>query len=460
MKTSSSNTVVHTSMRQKVLSLAIPMGVTQLITVLSTFLSMIMLSRLGHEVLAASALIYSTQLPVMVTGASILFSLSILIGRAYGEKNMKGVGHLVQQGWILGGVLSIPLIIIFWNMDVLLLWFGQSKEIAQTVGKVFSIYVWAVPATLGVICNQQLCFSIHQQKLVAIQNVFSLLVQLTTAYVLIFGKWGAPSLGVVGFGYSMVASAWFSFVFMMLCFNFIKVFRIFELFVFRAHRDWRYLMQILKVGGHISLQVGGEMFSLMVLAAMVGWVGKNALAAYQVVTQYFFLVMIPIFVISQAAGVLVGQACGQNEPDKVSPIGRECIRLALIISGVTALVFWLFPKRLSSIYFDVNASVNAETFHLVYWMFIVAGFSFIFSTIKNVLTGALRGLLDSFFPMVVGLGVIWFLGIPLSYILAFVFNWGAVGILLGSTIAFLIDAIVIGIRWELLIKRYYTFTGR
>jgi MATE family multidrug resistance protein len=64
---------------------------------------MVMLAQLGHEVLAASALIFSTQLSIMVSGMSILFSISVLVGHAYGAKNDLSIGNYVQQGWI-GGI--------------------------------------------------------------------------------------------------------------------------------------------------------------------------------------------------------------------------------------------------------------------------------------------------------------------------------------------------------------------
>lgn len=454
MHTQPDHSLKSSGMSKKVLSLALPMGAIQFIMVASTFISMVMLSRLGHDVLAASALIYSTQTPIVVTGVSILFSLSILIGHAMGAKNVHGVGHYVQQGWVLGSLVSIPLILVFWNMDKLLIFFGQSKEMAELVKPFFHAYVWAVPALLWAVCNQQFCFGIQRQKLVAMQGIIGMAVLLISGYALIFGKLGFSPMGVKGYGYAMSLSVWFSFLFTLLCFLFRDEFKPYDLFNFRVHKDWSYLVKMAKIGGHISLQVGGEMLSLIALASMVGWLGADALAGYQVVTQYLFLVLIPIFAISQAVGILAGQICGEKQFSSLKHLGFESVRLILTISFMIALIFWLFPKSLASFYFDVNLPANAKTLNLSIMMFSVMAFSLVFSSIKNVLTGALRGLLDSRFPMMIGLGVIWLVGIPLSYFLAFVLNLGVIGVVMGSATAMLIDAIVLWFRWNKIVKAY------
>jgi MATE family multidrug resistance protein len=129
---------------KRIFSLALPMAGSQFINVASGFLCMAMLAALGHEVLAASALIFSTQLSIMVSSMSILFSLSVLVGHSYGAKDYATIGNYVQQGWTLAILISIPIMLLFWNIDAVLLFFGQSKEIANIVRSYFHAFVWAI----------------------------------------------------------------------------------------------------------------------------------------------------------------------------------------------------------------------------------------------------------------------------------------------------------------------------
>lgn len=440
--------------RKKLLILALSMAGTQLITVSGGFLCMVMLAHLGHQVLAASALMISTQISVIVVGMSILFSLSVLIGHAYGAKNFVAVGYYMRQGWTLAILISIPIILIFWNIAPILIFLGQSKPITLLVAEYFKGYVWAVIPILITICNQQLCFGIHQQKIVVTSSLLSVIVLLLTAYTLIFGKLGAPALGVVGQGYAMAAQAWFAFIFLGITLFRHKNFRVFEIFNFRAINDWSYLTRMFKVGWPISLQISGEMLSLLVVSMMVGWLGTNALAAYQVASQFMFVIVVPIFALSQAGGILIGQAAGSRQFGEINLLGKVAIQLGLTLSSIAALLFLLFPKMLASVYLDIHNPLNKETVHLIVLLFVIIAFSQLFDSLRNIITGLLRGLFDTRYPMFIGLFVLWVVGLPISYVLAFILKEGVVGIASGSLIAIMIGALLVWFRWCTITKSY------
>src|ERR1700733_11460803 len=127
---------------KKIIPLALTMAGTQLLTVASGFLCMIMLAHLGHQVLAASALMISTQITIMVIGMSILFSLSLLIGHAYGANNFQQIGVFLQQGWTLAVLISIPIIFIYWFIAPLLKTFGQPPQLIDIINHFFHALVW------------------------------------------------------------------------------------------------------------------------------------------------------------------------------------------------------------------------------------------------------------------------------------------------------------------------------
>lgn len=427
---------------------------SQFINVASGFLCMAMLAQLGNQVLAASALIFTTQLSIMVTGMSILFSLSFLIGHAYGAKNYSTIGNYVQQGWTLGLLISIPIMIFFWHVDSILIFFGQSKEIARIVQAYFHAYIWGVIPGLFSTCNQQFGYGIRKKTLIVSTSFMSVIVLLITAYVLIFGKLGMPKMGVAGLGYATAAQYAFFFIFTTLFFYYEKSFNRFELFKYRVHQHLDHFSQMFKVSWPISVQMGGEMLSFFVGSIMVGWLGTAALAAYQVVNQYCFLVVIPIFSLSQASGILVGHACGAKQFHEVKKLGYSSIALALLAALIAALAFILIPKHLASFYMDVNNPANAEILRLTILIFLVAAFSQLFDGVRNVLIGVLRGLFDTRFPMYMGLLVIWVIGMPLSYFLAFTLHIGVIGIALGGMFGMLVGAAIMMYRWYMLSKKY------
>jgi MATE family multidrug resistance protein len=432
--------------------LALPMALSQLVSITSSFLCMTMVAKLGHTILAASALIFSTQMSFLMIGMSVLFSLSVFIGHSYGAKNYILAGTYLQQSWTLGLIISVPLIFIFWHMGNILLFLGQSKELAEIVRQFFHVYVLGVIPVMIAVCNQQFCYGMHKQKIVILATCISVSVLLLTAYTLIFGKWGMPQLGVRGLAIAMAMQPITFTTFTMLCLYFGKSFKPFELFRYRVHKNFIHLTHMFKVGWPISLQIGGEMLSFFVIAAMIGWLGSDALAAYQVTSQYMFLIIVPIFAIAQASGILIGKACGSKQFHEIKTLGYASMMVGFSMSIITAILFLLFPTHLAALYFDVHNPANAHTLHLTIIIFSITAFSQLFDGVRNIVTGSLRGLFDTRFPMIIGLLAIWFVGIPLSYALGFHWQFGVIGIVVGSAFGMLTGALILLYRWYLLTK--------
>ncbi len=438
---------------KRIFSLALPMAGSQFINVASGFLCMAMLAALGHEVLAASALIFSTQLSIMVSGMSMLFSLSVLVGHSYGAKNYIDIGNYVQQGWTLALLISIPIMLLFWNIDVVLLFLGESKEIANIVHSYFHAFVWAVIPGLLSTCNMQFGYGIHKKSLIVSTSVMSVMVLLITAYTLIFGKFGFPRLGVAGLGYATAAQYSFFFILSTLFFLFEKSFSQFKLFHYRVHQHLDHFKKMFKIGWPISVQMGGEMLSFFVSGIMIGWIGTTALAAFQIVNQYYFLIVIPMFSLSQASGILVGQACGAKKFNEIKKLSYASIAMVLIAGMLVASTFIAAPQTLASFYMNIHDPANAATLHLAILIFLIVAFSQLLDAVRNILIGILRGLLDTRFPMYMSLCTIWLIG-PLAYLLAFPLQYGAIGFVIGGMLGMLVGVAVMIYRWHKLSKQY------
>jgi MATE family multidrug resistance protein len=338
--------------------------------------------------------------------------------------------------------------LIFWKIYPILILLGQQPHLARIAEKFYHANIWRVAPVMLCVCNQQLCYAVHKQKVDMLANMSGVLVLLVFSYVLIFGKLGFPALGVAGFGYASALQALFYLIVTTSAFYFIADFKPFLLFQFRLHHDWRALKKLLKIGWPISLQISGEMLSLLVGATLIGWLGTSPLAAYQVITQYQFLIVVPIFAISQATGILVGQAYGSKQFTIISQLARESVRLSVTLSLLMGALCIFFPTTLASLYLDIHDPANVKTLHLIRVLFIAMAIFIVFDAAKNVLTGALRGLLDTKYPMFVGLSGIWIIGVPVGYLMAFQLQLGAVGLFIGWTIGMVLSAIILYFRWQ------------
>lgn len=428
--------------------LALPMAGSRLIQMLSSFIGILMLAHLGHQVLAASALITSTQVTVIVVIISVLFALGVVTGQAYGGNRRYEIGAIVQQGCVLAILLTIPLMLVLWYASDLLLWSGQIPALVDYVRQYLHALEWGAIAFTLQSALQQVCYGMSKQRLVIIVNFLGLLVFVPVAYVLIYGKLGFPELGVVGLAYATSFQAWFILLLLLLSLYLIKDFKGLHLFTWRNHKGWHHLRQLFSIGWPMCVQFGGELISFFVRSVMVGWLGVSALAAWQVNQQVLFLFFVPMFAVAEATGILVSQSVGANRSHEAKRIGNMCILLSLGTVLVLTTLFFIFPRELASLYIKTNDPSSLKTMHLTVLLFIATGFLFIVDTLRQIITGALRGLYDTRFAMWVGVVVSWAISVTVGYWFTFPLGWGVIGMRVSGILAFLLGSICVYWRWS------------
>lgn len=436
------------SQMRRVIQLSLPMAGSRFLQMFSGFIATMMVAHLGRDVLASCALINATLTAVLLVFISIVFSLSFIVGQSYGAKRYDEIGGLVQQGILLSFILALLMMICFWYADVVLRWFHQQPAMLIYVRQYFHALMWGVIPILMQSCLEQFCYGVLKQRLVITINFLSVLVGIPTAYILIFGKLGVPALGVTGLGLTFAIQAWFDFLLLFICCRVLKDFQPFELFKMRSLRGFIYLRKIFRIGWPMSVQFGGELAAFFVITMMIGWLGTDALAAVQVTQQWMYLLIVPVFAMAEASGILVGQSVGAKEFTQLNLINRSGLILSLGLVGLFDLGFVFFPHFFASFYLNVDQAKNAQIVALIHPLFILMSITLIFNSMRDVISGSLRGLFDTQFPMRVGLFVMWCLVLPLGYFFAFKLNMNVIGFRLGSNIGLLIGAIIIYWRWR------------
>jgi MATE family multidrug resistance protein len=151
--------------------------------------------------------------------------------------------------------------------------------------------------------------------------------------------------------------------------------------------------------------------------------------------------MVPLGV-SAAAAVAVGHAIGAGNPARARRAGTLAILIGAGFMACMALLLVTFPRPILHIWTS-DARVLALGAHI---LAIVAGFQ-IFDGIQSVSTGALRGLGETRFPMLMNFAGYWILGLPLGALLCFEFRWGLSGLWIGLTLSLITIALLLCTRW-------------
>jgi MATE family multidrug resistance protein len=203
------------------------------------------------------------------------------------------------------------------------------------------------------------------------------------------------------------------------------------------------IRQLIRLGapaaGQILLEVGA--WNLATLSA--GWLTPVELATHQIALNYAAITyMVPLGV-SAAAAVSVGHAVGASDPGRARRDGWLALALGTGFMLLAAVGFFVVPRPLIALY-TKDPRVLAVGPKL---LGLAAAFQ-IFDGIQIVSTGALRGLGETRVPMFANFVGYWILGLPLGLSLCFLMHWGIFGLWIGLTLALIVIASTLLLRWR------------
>jgi len=433
---------------KRTFQLALAMSLSRLLNTITGFIGILMISHLGMDSLAASALMSSTQITLIVIAMSLLFPVGVMSARSFGAEKFEQIGVILQQGLIIATILSIPLMLIMWNIKPILLLFGQTISLASIDQSYFTMYLLLVPAVLWVICMQQALLSIQKQMFVLFMSIFALVVSVVSGYVLIYGWGKIPAMGVPGLGLSYSIQVWLSFIIYTAYCYFNPSLKKYGLLRWHVGRHWDLMKKILSIGWPICLQTSSDLIAFSFTVMMVGWLGITELAAQQISMQFFILLVVPIFAIAQSSGILIGQARGTKNIIDMKRYGNMSLYIGLGFGVIVMLIFILLPHQLIHLYENSSSSQTAALEHLAVVVLILTGLRLLLDAANEIYVGSLRGLYDTKFPMIVLILLTWFVGIPLAYLFGFIFHWGLIGMTCSGILGMLISFVVLHLRWK------------
>ena len=432
---------------KRLFAIALAMMTSRLTQTLNTFIAMAMIAQLGNTVLAAGLTISTTRIVMMLIFMSLLFSTGAITGRLVGEKRHDALPEMLQQGWCIGVLLSIACMIIMALVGPILTLLHQPPMIIPYVTEFFHAFLWAMPAIMMFVVNQQFLAGNGKQHWVTLLSVISLVLGALLNYALIFGHFGCPALGVTGSGLAGTLSCWigFSISLVMVLVTLTKTQRS-QLKQRITH--FQHGKLIIKIGTPICIQTSSEMLILMVFILMVGWLGETAMAAGQVANEYMLFAIVPIFGIAEASSICVGKAYGGKDYASVRSVGTAGIILAWLFTLIVAAIFVIFHRPLAGIFISFDQP-NAELiYHLALWLLFIRIISMFMDAVSQVLTGSLRGLYDTKFPMKLSMIIGWCIMLPIAAVFGFLFHWGVIGITCAGLINSLIVSTTLWWRWH------------
>ena len=235
-------------------------------------------------------------------------------------------------------------------------------------------------------------------------------------YVLIFGNFGAPELGVTGAGLASLASV-------------ILGTMVYFFLGFKHARGHGFLhrrphFSEVKTLVKLSLPNGIQQFffsgGFLATYWIIGKVGTDELAAANVLLNLTMLALLPGLGFGLTSATLVGQALGQNDPGDARRWGFDVVKLAAIIMTIICLPMVFIPATVISTFY----ALDADTLALAIGPMRLAGLTIVFDAFGMVLMQSLLGAGDTRRVMMVSIFNQWFLFLPIAYLVGPVMGFG------------------------------------
>lgn len=393
-----------------VAGVAVPISLQGLITIGVNMMDTIMLGTLGETALSASSLANQFITIFHICCMGIGMGASVLTSRFWGM----GDKHSLRKTITIMLRLCLAIAALFTAATILaprgiMSIYSQEEPVIQAGTGYFR---WSVPCylLLGFSLTCTIVFrSVGQVRLPLISSIGAFFVNIFFNYTFIFGKFGAPAMGVEGAALGTLISRAFEFAF--ICGNFFFIdkkigYRLGHLFLKCGDLVGDYLRISIPVLVSDTLLALGN----SAVAMVMGRIGSSFVSANAITTVTQQLSTVFIQGISNASAIITGHTLGQGDAEKAQRQGVTFLGLGTVIGILAGGLIMLISGPVIGCY-----NINAETREIAAQLMLAVGVIVIFQSMNSILTkGVLRGGGDTKFLMLADILFLWVASIPLG----------------------------------------------
>ncbi len=452
MSQQASSQSIFSEVKQSI-GLSLPLIVTFLVQSSSSFVGTIMLAHLGTNALAAGAIVGGIYMTIVVFLFGLLAAVSVLVSQSYGAKDHEGVSFAASQGFIVSLMVTVPMAIAIWFSPLVLKWTGQNPAIVSLSAYYLHALVFGIIPLGFAVVMEQFLIGIGKTKLVLFVSLMEVPMEIFFCYVLIFGKFGFPRLGIAGLAYGFAIVFIIVTVILWAITHYGNHCRQYHIFSHVKEFHWKYIKELFRVGAPIGTMYIIEVGFYMIMSFLMGHFGVEKLAAQQIVQQFSGLSFMIIYAVSQAASVQVGHAVGRNDLKGLKRAAFASQGLAIFILLLVSIAYWVLPVTLMRLDIDVTLASNQMIIHYAVIFFAIMAVAQLGDTCRFIVIGILRGLKDTKIPLYVSVLVFWAVALPLDYLLAFRWEFEGAGLWWGVSIGIIIGAAILWGRFFKIINK-------
>lgn len=408
----------------------------------------IMIGKIGTIPLASSAFANSIFVVPMVFGLGMAYGMTTPIANADGEGGSKRSGSYLKHGLALNVLTASVIFIILMIASQFTSYMGQAPGVLETSSNYLMIISSSIFPLMIYMSFKQFAEGLSDTRFAMLASLGANLINVFLNYLLIYGNWGFPELGLDGAGYATLTAR-----IIMAVIMFLYVFRTPK---FKSHIQgftnlpWKraHFKKITDVGLPSGFQYIFEVSAFALAAIMVGQISAKSLAAHQIAISLASLSYMAATGIAAAATVRVGNQLGKKDFKALRLAGHTCLQMSLAFMFFCGLLFLLGRNFFPQFY-----TTDTEVMQIASQLLIVATIFQLSDGAQVVMLGALRGMSDTRIPTLITFVSYWLLGLASAYLMGITLDMGALGVWYGLALGLTAAAILLFWRFELKSKR-------
>jgi MATE family multidrug resistance protein len=439
------------------LKLASPVILGMLGHTFVSFVDNVMVGQLGAAELAAVSLGNSFIFIAMSLGIGFSTAITPLVAEADAEGNFGKGKSAFKHGLFLCTVLGLALFIMLLFAQPLMYVMDQPEEVVVLAIPYLELVAFSLVPLIVFQAFKQFSDGMSLTKYPMYATIVANVLNVAINYVLIFGKFGFPEMGIVGAAVGTLVS------------RFVMLFYLWWLLAkreksrayvtnikfFKLKRQA--LIKLTNLGLPSAMQMFFEVAIFTSAIWLSGTLGKNAQAANQIALNLSSMTFMVAMGLSVAAMIRVGNQKGLKDFKALKRIAESIFLVGFIFAVIFALVFVAFHEVLPHLYVNLDDPINAvdtvEVVKIAATLLLAAAVFQITDSLQVITLGALRGLQDVYIPTLITFIAYWLIGFPVSYFLGKEDAYGSLGIWLGLLAGLSSAAILLYIRFNYLTKR-------
>lgn len=451
------NLVQYTKEFKYNLNLAAPVMLGMLGHTFVSLIDNIMVGQLGATELAAVSLGNSFVFIAMSLGIGFSTAITPLVAEADTEQNFKKGKSALKHGLFLCTTLGIILFTLLLLAKPLMNVMDQPKEVVALAIPYLDLVAFSLIPLIVFQAFKQFSDGLSLTKYPMYATILANLINVLLNYLLIFGKFGFPELGIVGAAIGTLVSRVVMVFFLWWLLRAREKSKAYvtniKIFVLESPM----LKKIINIGLPSAMQMFFEVAIFTAAVWLSGTLGQNPQAANQIALNMASMTFMVASGLSVTAMIRVGNQKGLNNFTELRRIAMSIFFLGVIVAVGSALLFFLLHDILPTIYVDlddpINAFDNREVVSIASTLLLLAAIFQISDSLQVVALGALRGLQDVKIPTLLTFISYWAIGFPISYYFGKEDVFGSEGIWMGLIAGLTSAAMLLFIRFNVLTKK-------